>query len=74
MAGLVIPEGISVRTHRLMKSHVATRPSGTCIRAGNDDIHAIFRLTLDVITQNLTVTLGTALSETLKRPVGRKPT
>ena len=57
-----------------MKSHVATRPCGTCIRVGNDDIHAMFRLTLDVITQNLTMTLGTALSETLMRPAGRKST
>ena len=48
--------------------------SSTCVCAGNVDVHAISRLTLNVITQNLTMALGTTLSETLVRSVAREST
>jgi len=38
----------------------------------NVDVHAAFRLTLNVIAQNLAVTLSTTLSETLTRPASHK--
>ena len=53
-----------------MKSHVATRRGvARAYTLENVGTRATFRLTLDVITQNLTVTLGTTLSETLTNPM-----
>ena len=75
MAGFVIPSGLKVRTRYLTKSHVATRIGAARVYTPqNLDVHATSRLTLDVITQNLTVTLGTALSETLNKHYAREST
>lgn len=58
-----------------MRDRVATRIGVARVyRPENVDIHAIFRLTLNVITQNLTVTLSTTLSKTLTSPTAREST
>jgi hypothetical protein len=56
-----------------MKSHVATRPRvARAHPPENVDVRAILRLTLNVVTQNLTVTLCTTLSETLAGQIARE--
>jgi hypothetical protein len=58
-----------------MESHVATRVGvARVFTPENVDVHAISRLTLNVIAQNLTVTLCTTLSKTLNSPIAREST